>query len=78
MDSPRLFSKERFREEENAADKKKWSDNITEWTKKTFAETQGSRTQPWIVGSIGATVLNGGAPTTLKNRVMGKKKKSKI
>jgi len=28
-------------------------------------------TQQWIVDSIGATVLNGGAPTTLKNRVMG-------
>ena len=39
--TPRLFFKERFREKENAVDRrKKWTDNITEWTKKTFAGTQ--------------------------------------
>jgi len=35
--SPRLFSNEHFREKENAADRrKKWNENITEWTKKTL------------------------------------------
>jgi len=53
--------------------KKKWTDSITEWTKKTFAETQAVA---HIVDSIGATVLNGGVPTALKIGLWDKKKKT--
>jgi len=71
MDSPRLFFKEGFGEKENAADRiknglitsqsgqRKHSQKLRQW------HTTGNCGLNWCISP------NGGAPTTLKNKVMG-------
>jgi len=62
--SPRLFFNEWLSEKETRQTEEKMDRSYHGVDKQNFCRNPGSRTQPWIVDSIGAAVFNGGGPTT--------------